>query len=281
MISLSEKWKGGIIMSNNFKERDREVQKKKRSDFLKKIKKIVKLIGTIGTTFSVITGMSFYTAIRMMSVEFDSIKEENTNSLWYFLQPYVAFVLEHFMAFLSVSFVIVGIVKLIIIPNYEIHKEDKPPLEAYPTTLTILSQVAISCLAITMCVFCTIFAKESYDDQSELTLDIDDVIEETVTFENIFSEEQEIVNNYIERSSSDIISIEELNNLSDNELYYIRNGIYAYEGYYFNSGYYDEFPWYNGHILPDDFNENMLNHCQIVNIHNIKYIEDQRKELNK
>lgn len=82
---------------------------------------------------------------------------------------------------------------------------------------------------------------------------------------------------YIQKCYQEIISEEELNNLTNNELYYIRNGIFAYSGMIFSINYYERYSWYNGHIQKSHFKWNMLNKYQQENIENIKEIENQRK----
>lgn len=77
-------------------------------------------------------------------------------------------------------------------------------------------------------------------------------------------------------SQIEIIHIDELKSLSNSELKYIRNGIYAYESHYFESGYYDEFEWYFGNIPANKFTNDMLSECQMTNVLNIRAIEKER-----
>ena len=73
------------------------------------------------------------------------------------------------------------------------------------------------------------------------------------------------------------ISVKEWGELSNEELYYIRNGIFAYQGCCFNSGYYDVFLWYEGNIMLKDFDYRDFNDHQYKNIMNILYVEGQRE----
>ncbi|MCM1263656.1 MAG: YARHG domain-containing protein [Butyrivibrio sp.] len=69
----------------------------------------------------------------------------------------------------------------------------------------------------------------------------------------------------------------ELELLSDEELYYIRNGILAYAGRAFEPGYYDKYSWYSENLSKEDVWSN-INQFQLENIENIKSVERQRDE---
>ncbi len=85
------------------------------------------------------------------------------------------------------------------------------------------------------------------------------------------------IDNYIQKCYQKVIPKEEFNNLATYELYYIRNGIFAYSGMIFPKNYYERYSWYNGIIQPSHFKWDMLNEFQKENIENIKEIERQRK----
>lgn len=94
----------------------------------------------------------------------------------------------------------------------------------------------------------------------------------------IYNESKDdIIEKLILESNNTIIPFDILNSLSDNELYYVRNGIYAYSGMYFESNYYNKYPWYSGKIHKNNFQEGMLNQYQQQNISNILEIENSRK----
>lgn len=71
-------------------------------------------------------------------------------------------------------------------------------------------------------------------------------------------------------SATRVIAKEELEALSDNELYLLRNGVYALAGRLFNEedlmSYYESFSWYEGTIPPNKFTRNDFNEFQKINI---------------
>ncbi|MCI8790996.1 MAG: YARHG domain-containing protein [Lachnospiraceae bacterium] len=89
--------------------------------------------------------------------------------------------------------------------------------------------------------------------------------------------EKVAVEYYVLESANRDISVKEWGELSNEELYYIRNGIFAYQGCCFNSGYYDVFLWYEGNIMLKDFDYRDFNDHQYKNIMNILYVEGQRE----
>lgn len=96
---------------------------------------------------------------------------------------------------------------------------------------------------------------------------------------NHYTEEQMIINYYVVECQYTIFSVDVWENLSTRELYLIRNGICAYCGRYYGSGYYDIFEWYNGNIKEEEFSTDLLNEKQFANVKNISYIEKSRKQL--
>lgn len=103
---------------------------------------------------------------------------------------------------------------------------------------------------------------------------------DTPVAQNILSEEQELVNKYVPICKTEIISIDIWEQYTTKQLFYIRNGIYAYEGRYYESGFYDVFDWYVGDILPVDFQDGSLNYYQNKNIANIQKVEKMKKKCN-
>lgn len=84
---------------------------------------------------------------------------------------------------------------------------------------------------------------------------------------------------YILRSINEIISINEFNNLTDDQLHNVRNGIYAYAGLYFKSEYYNDFSWYTGDVAIEEIYEKLI-YYQVKNISRIVSIEKQRLLMN-
>ena len=91
---------------------------------------------------------------------------------------------------------------------------------------------------------------------------------------NKLTPEQKCVDYCVPLCKDGIFSVEYWLEYSGKELYYIRNGIYAYEGMYFISGFYDVFEWYTGDIMQDDFTDDMLNDNQSKNVANIMEAEE-------
>lgn len=93
-----------------------------------------------------------------------------------------------------------------------------------------------------------------------------------------FTPEQELVDFYIPLCKNDIFSIDTWLQHSKKELYYIRNGIYAYNSMRFKSHFYDKFEWYEGNISPENFKEGILNYYEERNISIILDAETLRYE---
>ena len=77
------------------------------------------------------------------------------------------------------------------------------------------------------------------------------------------SSEQKEIEGYILRSFTEELPIEVLRTLSNDDLCYIRNGIYAYNGCYFYdnniTNYYKKLSWYKCNIESRFFKEDYLN----------------------
>lgn len=94
--------------------------------------------------------------------------------------------------------------------------------------------------------------------------------------EVVFTSDQVNVDYYVPRCKDQIFSVEIWEELTDDELYYILNGIYAFEGRYFEGDYYDAFSWYERRVMLEDFTDDMLNYNQHKNIANIDLLLKQR-----
>ncbi len=96
----------------------------------------------------------------------------------------------------------------------------------------------------------------------------------------LFEDEREKVEKYIIRSHKETISIRELESLTDGELYYLYNGIYAYCGMYFLekelNEYYETFSWFVPEYDTTEFRWDYLNYYQRETINYIKSIENER-----
>lgn len=169
-----------------------------------------------------------------------------------------------------------------VIPRYQIEMQDKPEEEAKSSFLT--SALIIILFSIPIIVQCVNLHKNSIDALAHNSPNIENYDENIYNEENLKNYEDntltpldKMIEEYILYSENTIIPIDELETLSDDELYYIRNGIFAYVGKYYKSGYYDKFSWYNGDIVDSDDIWNKINEFQLKNINNIKLIENQRK----
>lgn len=115
-----------------------------------------------------------------------------------------------------------------------------------------------------------------YDENNKI---IENTLEESVT-ETKQNDVGDMIEKYIVRSEKEIISIPEIEELSDEELYLMRNGIFAYCGREFLEKeleeYFLQYEWYEPSISRDDFKWNMLNHYQQKNVENISKIEKSR-----
>lgn len=266
-------------MDDQIKKNRNNYKRKKIKKLYKIVKKVIKFIGTIGTVFSVVSGVSIWGAINMVSKKIDTNKTEGTNALWFVLRPCVDFIINHFSILIAISFLIALIVNLKIIPKREID-EGKPPEEAKPPFLKISFLFTGSCTSLIICFLCVIYAMDTTENSPHIKIEPIPEIEESEKFDTInlpiLSEEKLKIDYYIERCCAEVIPIEELEKFSNSELKYTRNGIYAHEGYYFSSGYFNDFTWYNGNILPENFTDEMLSDTQMTNILNIRQIEKER-----
>ena len=162
-----------------------------------------------------------------------------------------------------------------VLPNYKVKKKNLPPREAKPSILIPIIQAFI--LIIYLYVEFREDIEAANTDKEVIfsnnqTIDaIDELQESSLTTE------QKLIDEYVKRCRKARISIKELETLSSYQLKYIRNGIFADCGRFYESGYYDVFPWYEGIIMPEDFDWAAFNDCQVDNIEKIRFVEQQRE----
>lgn len=178
-----------------------------------------------------------------------------------------------------------------IIPWYKVNKQDIPNEEAKP------SYISSGILVITI-VFYIVYILITPDinyaqDNSQITEnsqsdnktgeDIYKPYIENVNDpkENILTPFQQIIEEYVIKSYKEPISIEEWRTLSAEVLYYIRNGIFAYSHAKFEKDFYSVYSWYDGTIDINDFDWNVLNEYQRINIENILAVENEKNINNK
>lgn len=94
-------------------------------------------------------------------------------------------------------------------------------------------------------------------------------------------EETDIIESCILDSRDHELGVDMLRELSDEELYYIRNGIYAYQGRIFNTSglneYYSKYDWYFPCYSEEEFRAEFFNKSQARTISNIVFVENERK----
>lgn len=167
-----------------------------------------------------------------------------------------------------------------VIPRYRVKKQDKPEEEAKGSGLTTALIVFIFSIPI---IFQGVnLHKNSINTSAQNSpneikdpIDISSDEDMKVDDETVLIPWDAMIEEYILCADEEILSIKELSLLSNDELYYIRNGILAYAGRYFESGYYERFSWYSGNLSDEDAWKN-INPIQLENIKNILLIEKQR-----
>ena len=99
---------------------------------------------------------------------------------------------------------------------------------------------------------------------------------------NVINEEQIIIERYIIKSHSEIIPFEELEQLKDSELYYLYNGIYAYNGMFFLeeelNQYFNSFEWYEMKYDTTELVWCDLNYYQRKTLSYINLIREKRRD---
>lgn len=99
---------------------------------------------------------------------------------------------------------------------------------------------------------------------------------------NLFASQEQLSEAYILLGSESVFTDSQLEILTENELYIIRNGIFAYCGRIFNEEnlmeIFTDYNWYNPRYPPEDFKWEMLNPIQQKNIIKIKNFEQKEFE---
>ena len=187
------------------------------------------------------------------------------------------------IAIMFLTFLVIIRYQRHVIPRYLIEKEDKPDEEARGSLIVTSCIVLFFSVIITL-QFVNLHSNISSTSANNTPNNIKNSIKndnkeqdsEDDNQSNSLTPLEQMIEEYIVKSSYTTIPIEELELLSDEELYYIRNGILAYSGQYFESRYYERFSWYIGNVSKEDV-WSRINPCQLKNINNIKRIENQRK----
>ena len=198
------------------------------------------------------------------------------------------FLIENYIYIIIIYCVIVFAVNSYLIPLYKRKILNIPDEESKPSVL-----VNLICLLLTAISIIYQFVTPSgIDAEESTTIPInyernDDIpecpCEPDVEFvyeyiENTLTPTEQTVNELVPRTHKEIIPIEVWRGLSDKELYYCRNGIFAYEHAIFKSNFYEVFPWYSGTVDIKNFDWSVFNKYQVENIKNIRAVEKERKE---
>lgn len=218
--------------------------------------------------------MSLFGGKRIMSVELSgTYVAQEENALFQISNLLIDYFIINWSKILFFTFLTMLIVNALCIPLYKIFKKNIPPQEAKPSYI----ELSFLCFVVGI-LFCY---HVLVDVGKAQTLPIK-IIGEDILDPQIDEEEESslikkgIVETYIIRCRTEVISFNEWDDLSNDDLYYIRNGIFADCGQWFESGYYDEFSWYNPKYSSVEV-WNYIGHCQRKNIDNIGFIEDQRE----
>ena len=119
---------------------------------------------------------------------------------------------------------------------------------------------------------------ELYKHEDNIDESISPIVEEDIE-EKIISEEGEegII---FPNSSNEEITVEEIKELSDEELRYAINELYARHGYSFKDEglkeFYERYEWYEAIVEPDDFLIDMFNDIEKKNIEALQKERDIR-----
>ena len=180
--------------------------------------------------------------------------------------------------FLITWFILEFLYKFYLIPVNNSEKYDLPREETKLTFIEKMFLVLRKVIYLISTVGVLTFAANPViisDDIDKITIEDDNTNKDfdNKEQENSLTEEQQIIEKYIIRPHDEIIPKDELKLLTKEQLYFIRNGIFAYAGQYFESGYYNCFSWYIGDIAPEDIYIK-LNYYQSRNIDNIRSVEN-------
>lgn len=233
---------------------------------LQKIKLILNILDVIAK-LSAIFGITVFGTLSYFFPDFNKI--------------ILNIVFNNISNILIILFIMLFLTNNIIIPKFKIEKRDVPPQEASPSVhKNILTLFILSFLIGFKFVGSETSHANNNDNSSEVNIENENTDEGDLISgneESLFTEEQESVNEWVPLCYSNIIPIEIWEMLTDDELYYIRNGIFAYSHYKYESGYYDVFDWYDGYIESEHFSYDMLNYYQQANIENIRKVESERQ----
>ena len=200
----------------------------------------------------------------------------------------MVWIIEHFAYIPLLCCIFCLVMNHFIIPWYKVNKQNIPKEEAKPSY--ILSGLLV--IAIVFCIaYIIILPDVSYaytiteesqttDEDNEISKDNSesyDTDNVNDTEENTLTPFQQTVEEYIIKSYKEPVSIDEWRILSDEALYYIRNGIFAYSHAKFDKDFFEVYSWYDGTIDINDFDWNVFNEYQRINIENISAVENERE----
>ena len=116
---------------------------------------------------------------------------------------------------------------------------------------------------------------EFYNCENNVEESMPEIVETEKTEENL--EDKEFI---FPNSSDEKIEISEMEKLSDEELRYAINELYAKHGYIFKDealkAHYEQFDWYEPSVKPEDFSVDMFNEIERENIDTMKEVRDSR-----
>lgn len=189
----------------------------------------------------------------------------------------IKFFANNWIIILILNCIITFVCNMWIVPLYKIRKLNVPVHEAKSsklfTAFLLVTIIVLICVKINVTPNFAGCINEIENVRKGKRDTYSNGIEET----DILTQDDVLISSMIKRCDKEIISLEEWDILTDSQLYYIRNGIFAYEGLIFKSDFYERFNWYNGWILSQEECWELFNTHQVVNIRNIQKIERTRK----
>ena len=191
------------------------------------------------------------------------------------------FIAKNLILVLLVLNIIVLVIYVSITTYNKIKMQDNPPtLSVFIIVFLLISIFILGYLNFNpKLVLANQEGNENVEDiEKDESIEDEEVVESDFIVEpqNNLTPEQYRVNYYVPLCKEEIFPTEIWEEFTDDELYYTLNGIYASEGRFYKSGYFNIFEWYNGSIMPEDFEANMLNYNQHKNIANIIKIMKKR-----
>lgn len=234
-----------------------------------KINLCIGFIGSLCSIISVVVAVCTY------------LNNSNTTS-------FLVFLVIEYGKYVSLFCCILGlIINHFIIPKYKEMKQNIPKAETSPSYL--LSGVLLIAIIINLaCVFIppqNTNAQESPTTTEEPKITPIDKsggnnpIEPDSNPSNdiiTLTPLEQTVDELVPKTYEEVVPIDIWRGLSDKELYYCRNGIFAYAHAIFESDFYKVFSWYSGTVDIKDFDWGVLNPYQVKNIENIKAVEKER-----